>query len=285
MKTLEQIMQDIAEPTPDWAIKWLDDNQGGEPIPYIPWYNIVSLLNERAGFGAWQSNVRGDVWVSPALRGSKSAGYEPTDLAHVVVEITINGSDGTLVFSNIGSDDQPTGQRGVPEERAMASGMRRTFATMGGGLDLYGRAKQGGGDSGTRQQGGGGGGGGGQQQYNSAPPSKRVDVPTDGCPVEGALKAELSSAKWPSDVKKVIQDYVKSGEQVSELGIEVIAAEVVYRLTRTMKRAGLNTIVECIQEMGKAGYPIGADSSIEPRDVGVRTAYTEAKARVDQSGQ
>lgn len=108
----------------------------GTKIAYLPWYSAAALADQRLG-GAWSHELV-EHWIDDAKRGSTSKGYTDTALAHCRVRVTLHGSDRDVSREAVGVDDEPTGQRGTPLERAEAAGLRRALAKFGLGLHLYG---------------------------------------------------------------------------------------------------------------------------------------------------
>lgn len=132
--TIAEMLTALRQPVEPAALR-VKQSQG-EKRSYLPWYNAVAVADARLG-GAWSHEIV-EHWVDDAMRGSKDRGYSETSLAHVRVRVTVHGSDGTVSREAIGVDDEPTGQRGTPLERAEGAGLRRALAKLGLGLHLYG---------------------------------------------------------------------------------------------------------------------------------------------------
>jgi len=132
-ETMRATLRNIARPIPPPLISSM--KRSGMTLSYVSWYDTCDLMDERAP--GWCHEIR-ETGTTVALRGNKKDGYEPVELAHVIVRVTVPCSDGLLRREAIGVDDEPAGQRGTPLERAEASGLRRAFAKLGLARELYG---------------------------------------------------------------------------------------------------------------------------------------------------
>lgn len=132
MMTLNELLATLRQPVPPTSLKIKDSSAS---MVYLPWYRAAELADERIG-GAWSYHIL-DHWIEEVPRGSTKGGYTMTGMAHVRVCVTIVGSDCTVSREAVGVDDDPTGQRGTPFERATGAGLRRALAVFGLGRELY----------------------------------------------------------------------------------------------------------------------------------------------------
>lgn len=134
--TIAEMVAALSNRTPPEFVR-MKEAQGSK-IEYIPWYLATALADQRVG-GRW-SYIIGRTWVEDIQRGAKGS-YTPTPLIHVIVSVTLHGDDGTVTREAIGVDDDPTGQRGTPYERAEGAGIRRALAKFGLGRELYDKGR------------------------------------------------------------------------------------------------------------------------------------------------
>lgn len=108
----------ISEPIP--AALLSEKSKGGAKLTYCSWFDLCDLLDERCP--GWCSEVR------------VVEGPDPT----VICRVTIPTDDGPITREATGTDDEPGSNYGSPLDRAEASALRRAFAKLGLGRELYG---------------------------------------------------------------------------------------------------------------------------------------------------
>ena len=118
---LEQILNQLAAPIPPEKLKIKELK--GNKIPFVPWYNLVDLLNERCGVAGWE-------WTIKTL-------YQSGEVIVVVGSLTIHGEDRSITREATGQEPVNVTGYGDSTSNAEAMTMRRCCAKFGLGIDLW----------------------------------------------------------------------------------------------------------------------------------------------------
>jgi hypothetical protein len=127
---LLEILKRLKQPI--LASKMSSKTLKGNNIVYVAWYDLVDLLDERAGLDGWAWEIEISQIGNQAI---------------VVGKLTIIGEDKTLVRQSSGIEDIDCSSFGDPSSNAEAMALRRCCAKFGLGLDLWRKGKPSGGNS------------------------------------------------------------------------------------------------------------------------------------------
>lgn len=133
--TLENILHKLAEPVPGHLIK--TRSMGGESFSYIPWVDLVDLLDLRAPGWEYDINVESS---HPHQWTRVKNGKEIHKHGQKVIckaSITIHGNDGSITRSSLGYENPEETFIGDEATNSEATALRRTCGKLGLGRDLW----------------------------------------------------------------------------------------------------------------------------------------------------
>jgi hypothetical protein len=121
MSTISQILEKLRIPVPKNYISHRP--QGGIKLSYISWINYCQLLDQRAGLGCWQWEIK-NVYT--------------TDLHLILVgKLSLLGSDKIIVFEATGEEKLKCSSFGDPSSNAEAMALRRACCKAGLSRELW----------------------------------------------------------------------------------------------------------------------------------------------------
>ena len=135
---LEQIMENLAKPISQDKLKIKELK--GNKIPFVPWYNLVDLLNERCGVAGWEWSIKTLYQIESEKLVTQENGQGmamPNNIIVVVGSLTIHGEDGSITREATGQEPVNVAGYGDSTSNAEAMTMRRCCAKFGLGIDLW----------------------------------------------------------------------------------------------------------------------------------------------------
>jgi hypothetical protein len=135
---IEQIMENLAKPIPENKLKI--KTLKGNSIPFVPWYNLVDLLNERCGVSGWEWTIKTLYQINSEKATTREDGtikLVPNNFIAIVGSLTIHGEDGSITREATGQEPVNVTGYGDSTSNAEAMTMRRCCAKFGLGIDLW----------------------------------------------------------------------------------------------------------------------------------------------------
>jgi hypothetical protein len=135
---LEQIMENLAKPIPENKLKI--KTLKGNSIPFVPWYNLVDLLNERCGVSGWEWTIKTLYQINSEKATTQEDGtikLVPNNFIAIVGSLTIHGEDGSITREATGQEPVNVTGYGDSTSNAEAMAIRRCCAKFGLGIDLW----------------------------------------------------------------------------------------------------------------------------------------------------